>query len=156
MDGRRQGAGGVRRRRLRPLLLASTTRSQRGKTTAFDTPRCWLGTGAAAAEVPAADQHNKTSSHRRWSHTKELATSAGMDGRPSATEQRWALGIVGGLLDPHLALLQRDTQSRGLPPVRCASTGAERRGGGLCVGPAVREIPPPAKKDKKNKQRTLL
>jgi hypothetical protein len=30
-----------------------------------------------------------------------------------------------------------DTQSRGLPPVRCASAGAERRGGGLCAGPAA-------------------
>jgi hypothetical protein len=30
---------------------------------------------AAAAEAPAAGQHNKVSSHRRWSHTKELATS---------------------------------------------------------------------------------
>jgi hypothetical protein len=32
------------------------------------------------AEAPAAGQHNKISSHRRWSHTKELATS--WHGRP--------------------------------------------------------------------------
>jgi hypothetical protein len=40
----------------------------------------WLGTAAAAAEAHAAGQHNKISSHRRWSHTKELATS--WHGRP--------------------------------------------------------------------------
>jgi hypothetical protein len=42
---RRQGAGRVQRRRLRPLLLASTARSRRGKTTAQETPRCWFGHG---------------------------------------------------------------------------------------------------------------
>jgi hypothetical protein len=31
---------------------------------------------AAAAEAPAAGQHDKISSHRRWSHTKELAAAA--------------------------------------------------------------------------------
>jgi hypothetical protein len=69
----------VQRRRLRPLLLASTTRSRRGKTTAYETPRCWLAT-VAAAGAPAAGQHEKNSSHRHWSHTKELATS--WHGRP--------------------------------------------------------------------------
>jgi hypothetical protein len=42
-----------------------------------------LDTAAAAeapAATPAAGQHNKISSHRRWSHTKELATS--WHGRP--------------------------------------------------------------------------
>jgi hypothetical protein len=36
-------------------------------------------------------------------------------------------------------------QIRRLPPVRCASAGAERRGGGLCAGPAAKkrkELPP--------------
>jgi hypothetical protein len=40
------------------------------------------------------------------------------------------------------------TQSRGLPPVRCASAGAERPECGLCVGPAVRAIPQAKRKEK--------
>jgi hypothetical protein len=48
--------------------------SQRNKTTAYTTPRGWLGT-AAVAEALVAGQHNTSRSHRRWSHTKELATS---------------------------------------------------------------------------------
>jgi hypothetical protein len=70
---------------------------------------------------------------------KKLARTAPLlnRGRPSV------FGVVGSLLVPHLALLQGDTQSRGLPPVRCASAGAERREGGLCADPACN---PPAKK----------
>jgi hypothetical protein len=34
--------------------------------------------------------------------------------------------------------------------VRCASTGAERRGGGLCAGPAYVVIPQAKKKEKKS------
>jgi hypothetical protein len=39
-----------------------------------------VGYGGGAAEAPDVGQHNKISSHRRWSHTKELATS--WHGRP--------------------------------------------------------------------------
>jgi hypothetical protein len=69
--------------------------------------------------------------------------------------RRQALGVVGGLLDPHLALLQGDTQSRRLPPVRCASAGAERREGELCADPAVRATPQ-AKKREKNWRSVML
>jgi hypothetical protein len=48
-----------------------------------------------------------------------------------------------GLLDPHLALLQGDTQSKRLPPVRCASAGVERRGGGLCAAYVSKKGGPP-------------
>jgi hypothetical protein len=47
----------------------TTGPSRRGKTTANETA------AAAAAEAAAAGQHDKISAHRRWSHTKELATS---------------------------------------------------------------------------------
>jgi hypothetical protein len=59
---------------------------------------------------------------------------------------------VGSLLVPHLALLQGDTQSRGLPPVRCASAGAERPEGGLRADPAYVVI----SQEKKKKRRWLL
>jgi hypothetical protein len=81
---------------------------------------CVLGRGASAVahsvkEIKTLEQRYQCLSTWHW---------------------RQALGVVGGLLDPHLALLQGDTQSRRLPPVRCASAGAERREGGLCAGPA--------------------
>jgi hypothetical protein len=34
-----------------------------------------VGYGGGGVEVLVAGQHNTNSSHRRWSHTKELATS---------------------------------------------------------------------------------
>jgi hypothetical protein len=54
-----------------------------------------------------------------------------------------------------LALLQGDTQSRRLPPVRCASAGAERREGGLCADPAYVVIPQEKKKKKRSEFCTL-
>jgi hypothetical protein len=66
------------------------------------------GRQEAAAKAPAADHRDKISSHRRWSHTKELATS--WHGRPLWIEQRQALGVVGGLLDPHLPPAGGQTQ----------------------------------------------
>jgi hypothetical protein len=104
----------------------------------------------------AAGQHDKISSHRRWSHTKELATS--WHGRTAPLlniEQRnrgsrpSVLCVVGGTPGPPLGPPAGGTQSRGLRPVRCASAGAGRPECGLRAGPAVRAIPQAKKKKKK-------
>jgi hypothetical protein len=70
-----------------------------------------------------------------------LASRVAGTGPLKAKERRFA-PPCGPIPDPHLALLQGDTQSRRLPPVRCASAGAEGRGGVLCADPALCSNPP--------------
>jgi hypothetical protein len=65
------------------------------------------------------------------------------------TEKRAHPGVT--LLKPK----KKKKKGRRLPPVRCASAGAERREGGLCADPAYVVIPQ-EKREKKGVMRVRI
>jgi hypothetical protein len=97
-----------------------------------------LGTAAAAKAPAGAGQRTKSSSHRRWSHTKQgtgyqLARTAPLlnRGRPSVL---W--GVSWFPTWPSCRGTQKAGGCHQCVVLTCASAGAERRGGVLCAGPA--------------------